>query len=357
MILLFTVAATPCLADYDEAAALEAAIKNINFTVPTANDGMLVTAMRMAGKLQPNDELANAYILAVNDALARGSYVNTTEAVLGVTAAGMDASALQNGALLTALETESASITNPVLLADTLLALACGGYSLPSGTTTQVLVDRLRSVQNPDSGFGEGGVSNMTATAKALAALAYYKEFEGVQDSINNGGGYMVVSQAEVGNFPAEKGDTVTVTALAIIGLSVNGFDAARLTQEGGDAVEYLCKAQSPDGGFGTFVGAGTDRATTTTAAIALAAHRELAVSAFNFSKNLSTQLPEKTESAQPTPPPTENVDNSEPSVPEEDAPLLPFGIEQIILVFVIIAILGAAVPIIIIKLTHRRRR
>lgn len=328
---------------------------------PSVTDGLVIAAMIDTKSAVAGDDMCNAYLLAVNQALQTGSpTLYTSDTVIGVSAAGMSAAALCDGILIKNLASECAATNSTVLLADNLLALAAGKYEFfaDSPITVEQAVNKLLANQNEDGGFGEGGVSSMNKTARALMAMAYYRDYPGVTDAVNNAGGYLVQRQKDNGSFMAEQGDEVLLCALAITGLSMNGFDASSLTLEGPDAVAYLTSAQNPDGGFGAYVGAGSDKNVTVTAVLALVAHRQRSTMTYDFSENLTTQLPSPPQEEQPA---QSDAASSQQEQPQSQPSASPagerktIGIGTVVAVFAVTGAVGAGVAIMLTRLVNSR--
>ncbi len=351
---------TQIFAAFDPSATISKSAELLNSYQPTANDGLLIACLRMTGQLQPLDKKSVEYIYAVQENLDKKTFVSDSEAILGLTAAGISADVLNDGIFLTSLAKELSSTTSPTRLSLGLIALRSGEYNLPAnGVQPNQVLERLMSLQNEDGGFGNDAISNVNDTGYALAALSFYREYPTATDRVYNAATYLVNNLNENGSFPSDKGETVHSTALAILGLSLNGFDASQLMVESPNCIAYLANAQSYDGGFPPFVGGGADKSISIISTIALQSYTVCSTSVFDFSSNLSTQMPEKIE---PTPQPeepevlpqTEQPEN--PEIEEQDQPFL-FDLKVILLIFVLFALIGAGIPIFIIILSKKLRK
>lgn len=189
--------------------------------------------------------------------------------------------------------------------------------------------------------------------------LAYYRDLPGVTDAVNNGGGYLVQRQKENGSFMAEQNDEVLLCAYAITGLSMNGFDASSLTMEGPDAVAYLTSAQNPDGGFGTYIGAGSDKNVTVTAILAMVAHKQRSTMTYDFSEGLTNELPSvptPEEPSQPEASQSQAQQGQEQNQTPQNGERKTISIGTVVAVFIVIGALGAAIAIGLTRLANAKR-
>jgi energy-coupling factor transport system substrate-specific component len=107
----------------------------------------------------------------------------------------------------------------------------------------------LRSVQNPDGGWGfaRGSASDPDSTGAALQALA---AAGGSGEAIANGVGWLRRSQAPGGGFAVAGGSpNAQSTALAVQGLIATGVSPSSV-QSGGSPLDYLASVRAPDGHF-----------------------------------------------------------------------------------------------------------
>ena len=310
IILIITFIAFPVKADTIELSPTDKAIMYLDEFVPGENDGLRILAYRMAGKLEPLDEMATDYLLKLDDALASGRDIYAPYAVLGVTAAGMNVNNMQDGILLDRIAQLCNESYNPEILAECLFALSSNKYTLPNGSVSiETIIIKILGQQNPDGSFGAEGTEQMYITAKVVQALAYHRNVAGVQGAIDNAGGYMVNNQAQNASYPSKQGDVVSATTNSIIALELNGHDTTRLN--GRNAINFLYQAQNSNGGFGSYVGAASDDLNTTYSIIALQTHQIRNTSAFNFTENLSKELPKPIEKPESTPEPSSETETS----------------------------------------------
>ena len=350
MLVLASVLTTPLLAAAED---LEKAGGYIQLSPPNATEGMLMTALIMSGAAQPLDAISTNYILEVDNAVSQGVNIYEPDAIIGLSAAGMNASNVQNGKLLADLAQDCLTTNNPDLLADTLLALASGGYSFPSGSiSVETMLARLMSTQKGNGSFGLEDQGNMLTTAKALTSLAYYKKYDGVQQAVANGGGFMVQNQTETSVFPSDTGNNVASTAACITALSLNGHDTSVL--EGKNAIKYLLSAQNSNGGFGSHIGASSDEENSILGTIALYSHTVINTSIFDFSDNLATTLPQPVVTTEPEvePTPEQTPEPTTEETTEETSEKLEVSTVFMVLGFCVV--IGASIPIIIIKVIKR---
>ena len=171
----------------------------------------------------------------------------------------------------------------------TLIALNSNNYKIPKAvdgaeqTTRDKLIACIRSAQLDDGGWsagsGETGVSDSSATAVALQALApYYNTNSKARPTVNKGLEFLSLQQDKKGRFLSDGTASAKACAQVIIALTSLGIDPekdSRFIKNGKSAIDGLLSFYDNNGGFaGIADGAESDPAATETAYAALTAYK-----------------------------------------------------------------------------------
>lgn len=171
----------------------------------------------------------------------------------------------------------------------TLIALNSNNYEIPKAvggaeqTTRDKLIDCIRSAQLDDGGWsvgsGESGVSDPSATAVALQALApYYNTNSKARPTVNKGLEFLSLQQDEKGRFLSDGTASAKACAQVIIALTSLGIDPEkdnRFIKNGKSAIDGLLSFYDNNGGFtSTADSTESDPAATETAYVALTAYK-----------------------------------------------------------------------------------
>ena len=171
----------------------------------------------------------------------------------------------------------------------TLIALNSNNYKIPKAvggaeqTTRDKLIACIRSAQLDDGGWsigsGETGVSDSSATAVALQALApYYNTNSKARPTVNRGLEFLSLQQDEKGRFLSDGTASAKACAQVIIALTSLGIDPekdSRFIKNGKSAIDGLLSFYDNNGGFAdTEDSTEADTAATETAYAALTAYK-----------------------------------------------------------------------------------
>lgn len=171
----------------------------------------------------------------------------------------------------------------------TLIALNSNNYKIPKAvggaeqTTRDKLIACIRSAQLDDGGWsigsGETGISDSSATAVALQALApYYNTNSKARPTVNRGLEFLSLQQDEKGRFLSDGTASAKACAQVIIALTSLGIDPekdSRFIKNGKSAIDGLLSFYDNNGGFAdTEDSTEADTAATETAYAALTAYK-----------------------------------------------------------------------------------
>lgn len=200
-----------------------------------------VIGLRRAGLL--TDEMARSYKAAAEDyvrqsgspRLHRAKSTDTSRTILGLTAAGYDATAVAGIDLTAGLSDMSylriQGLNGPIWA---LIALDCGGYAIPQAaegeeqTTREGLVSEILSAQCPDGGWTLlGEASDVDMTAMALTSLSPYLENRDVQAAVERALTCLSRVQQDNGGFMSWGTVNSESCAQVIVALTSLGIDPA----------------------------------------------------------------------------------------------------------------------------------
>lgn len=171
----------------------------------------------------------------------------------------------------------------------TLIALNSNNYKIPKAaggaeqTTRDKLIAYIRSAQLDDGGWsagsGETGVSDSSATAVALQALApYYNTNSKARPTVNRGLEFLSLQQDKKGRFLSDGTASAKACAQVIIALTSLGIDPekdSRFIKNGKSAIDGLLSFYDNNGGFADTANCTeSDTAATETAYAALTAYK-----------------------------------------------------------------------------------
>lgn len=226
-----------------------------------------VIGLSRAGLL--SDEAAQSYAQAAEDyvkqadsgRLDRAKSTENSRTILGLTAAGYDASNVAGVNLTSGLSDMNylriQGLNGPIWA---LIALDCHGYDIPQcaeggeQATREGLVTEIRASQCSDGGWTlAGDTADVDMTAMALTALAAYKEDTEVKAAVDAALAYLSDAQQEDGGFMSWGTANSESCAQVIVALTALGIDPAadaRFTKAGGTAIDALCAFFCEGGGF-----------------------------------------------------------------------------------------------------------
>ena len=226
-----------------------------------------VIGLRRAGLL--TDEMARSYKAAAEDyvrqagspRLHRAKSTDTSRTILGLTAAGYDATAVAGIDLTAGLSDMSylriQGLNGPIWA---LIALDCGGYAIPQAaegeeqTTREGLVSEILSAQCPDGGWTLlGEASDVDMTAMALTSLSPYLENRDVQAAVERALTCLSRVQQDNGGFMSWGTVNSESCAQVIVALTSLGIDPAadsRFIKNGASPLDGLCAFACVGGGF-----------------------------------------------------------------------------------------------------------
>ena len=226
-----------------------------------------VIGLRRAGLL--TDEMARSYKAAAEDyvrqagspRLHRTKSTDTSRTILGLTAAGYDATAVAGIDLTAGLSDMSylriQGLNGPIWA---LIALDCGGYAIPQAaegeeqTTREGLVSEILSAQCPDGGWTLlGEASDVDMTAMALTSLSPYLENRDVQAAVERALTCLSRVQQDNGGFMSWGTVNSESCAQVIVALTSLGIDPAadsRFIKNGASPLDGLCAFACAGGGF-----------------------------------------------------------------------------------------------------------
>lgn len=226
-----------------------------------------VIGLSRAGLL--SDEAAQSYEITTEDyvkqadsgRLDRSKSTENSRTILGLTAAGYDASNVAGVDLTSGLSDMNylriQGLNGPIWA---LIALDCHSYDIPQcaeggeQTTREGLVAEILTSQCSDGGWTlAGDTADVDMTAMALTALAPYKDDVEVKAAVDAALAYLSDAQQEDGGFMSWGTANSESCAQVIVALTALGIDPAadaRFTKAGGTAIDALCAFACEGGGF-----------------------------------------------------------------------------------------------------------
>ena len=154
-----------------------------------------------------------------------------------------------------------------------LIALDSASFEVPDNAlwTRDKLAAHLLERQNPDGGWAwdESKTSDIDTTGMILAALAPYKDKEGIKEKIDLALNYLSAQ------YQNAKIDNSSTAAQVVIALSALGVDAniTPFAKDNSSLIQFLLTFQNSDGGFDYLGGDESDEFSTQFGVQALAAY------------------------------------------------------------------------------------
>lgn len=226
-----------------------------------------VIGLSRAGLL--SDKAAQSYEITAEDyvkqadsgRLDRSKSTENSRTILGLTAAGYDASNVAGVDLTSGLSDMNylriQGLNGPIWA---LIALDCHSYDIPQcaeggeQTTREGLVAEILSAQCADGGWTlMGDVSDVDMTAMALTALASYQEETDVKAAVDAALTYLSDAQQADGGFMSWGESNSESCAQVIVALTALGIDPAsdeRFLKDGASPLDGLCAFACEGGGF-----------------------------------------------------------------------------------------------------------
>lgn len=252
---------------------LGALMENIAASYAGTTDPWQVMDLAAAGRLTDAERAAfvPAAIAEMEDPDPSGQMTVFQRSIIGLSAAGADATALPNGDSTYDAVSKMATVTagSPInLLAFTLLAYESGDYDVPAGASLPqaALVRAILDAQLPDGGFSFGGsTADADMTAMVIAALATQADDNAeAKNAMNRALTALKGLQNDDGGFGASGKGTIAdtnanSTAMAVIALAACGIDpdAEWATESGATPLSALLTQATGD--RAGFVYGGTD--------------------------------------------------------------------------------------------------
>ncbi len=308
------------------------------------SDDFAAVAVKAAGESVPKSYIDDVTERILN---SDGTFRNVTEyekIVLGLTAAGVDATNVAGYNLIEKIysnERMTIQGNNGVIYA--LLAFDSGNYEVPSNAewTREKLVNYLLEQQLGDGSwslFGPNG--SVDITGMAMSALAPYRDQEKVQSAIDQAVNWISSVQDSNGGFSDEDngGDASETTAQVIIGLASVGIDPtdsrfvkqpevniasadSEATAAGINLLQHLLSFKQDNGGFSHIKGQEPNYMATIQGLLALSAYHNFltkkgSIYQFNDPEVVvepnQPEEPETTDQEQPTEEKTKNTDTTD---------------------------------------------
>lgn len=217
----------------------------------------------------------SARVKAADGILSARKYTEYSVAVIGVTAAGGDASRVAGYDLTSPLGDFDAvtrqGLNGPVFA---LIALDRGGYKSDMRTE---YVDYILSRELPDGGWAfSGNDPDPDMTAMALRSLAPYLDSEDVSDAADRALARLSALQLPNGGYRSFGKENSESSAQVVIALAALGIapDDARFVKNGSSALDALLAYAGSDGSFRHTPDGDADMIATTQAFAALGAVR-----------------------------------------------------------------------------------
>ena len=198
---------------------------------------------------------------AVSGRLDRAKSTENSRTILGLTAAGYNATAVAGVDLTSGLSDMNylriQGLNGPIWA---LIALDCHGYDIPQcaeggeQTTRAGLVAEILTSQCSDGGWTlAGDTADVDMSAMALTALAAYKEDDEVKAAVDAALVYLSDAQQEDGGFiswgePNSESCSQVIVALTALGIDPTSDE--RFIKEGGTVLDALCAFACEGGGF-----------------------------------------------------------------------------------------------------------
>ena len=240
-------------------AALQQTAQYCLEAVPSPGEGAHWLVMALAtGETEPPVGYLDAYCEAMAKVLAESGgvlsankYTEYSRTILGVTAAGHDATDVGGYDLIAYVNdydaTKRQGLNGPVYA---LLALDCGDYASES---REAYVEYILSRQLSDGGWVfNGKASDADMTAMVLQALAGYTDRADVAKAVEQGVERLSALQAEDGSYASFGVTGCESTAQVILALCELGIplDDPRFVKGGNTLLDDLLAYQNPDGSF-----------------------------------------------------------------------------------------------------------
>lgn len=226
-----------------------------------------VIGLSRAGLL--SDKAAQSYEITAEDyvkqadsgRLDRSKSTENSRTILGLTAAGYDASNVAGVDLTSGLSDMNylriQGLNGPIWA---LIALDCHSYDIPQcaeggeQTTREGLVAEILTSQCSDGGWTlAGDTADVDMTAMALTALAPYKDDAEVKAAVDAALTYLSDAQQADGGFMSWGAANSESCAQVIVALTALGIDPTsdeRFIKEGGTVLDALCAFACEGGGF-----------------------------------------------------------------------------------------------------------
>ncbi|MDL2293651.1 hypothetical protein LJC60_03370 [Ruminococcaceae bacterium OttesenSCG-928-D13] len=221
---------------------------------PALGDELVLFALLRSGQATADEAMVEGYVTARLEALAEaedtGKQTRRESAwqMLALSAAGVnvniDAPVLVNH--FSDMEALNAEGTDAMRLA--LLVFGPAGVTPPEGFDAVLLAQHLAGARNLDGGYGAEGVSDPVNTARALQALAFYRNDDAVEDGVAAARAWLRQNQAPYGGFEMEGSPSGTATAESVIALRC--LTETVLQQGAPDPADLLRVFQNEVGAF-----------------------------------------------------------------------------------------------------------
>ncbi|MRG85770.1 DUF4430 domain-containing protein [Salinibacillus xinjiangensis] len=276
------------------------------------------------GLANTNQEVPASYVKSVKQKVKEldgnfGNIFDLEKVIIGLSAAGKDASSIEGQNLLDKLVNHT-QLENPTvnMLIYALLAIDSGQYTVPDTFRNQ-LVQTILEYELEGGGWAFfGNEPTADITGMALSALAPYRDQENVKGAINRAIDYLSTEQDETGGYGTEVngGDSSEAVSQVITGLSSVGVDPTGedFTKMEGNLVQHLFKFKKDDGGFSHLKDDESSSVMATyQALLALNAYQK-----FVNQDGLVYQFPIKKEEDKETENPEDGNDNQDPDNPED---------------------------------------
>ena len=246
--------------------------------------------------------------------------------IIGLSAAGTDATSIEGHNLIDSLVTHS-NLANPSINMNiyALLAVDSGQYETPEGFREQQVNEILAQELEQGGWSLFGSTPSPDITGMVLTALAPYRDQADVQAAIDRAVAYLSAAQDETGgyNVSSNGGDASESVSQVIVGLASVGVDPTGevFTKAGGNLVQHLLKFKNEDGGFSHLQAGNSGDMPTQQALLALTAYQSFVNgggSVYQFEVGNEVEQPGQPEQPEQ---PEQPGQPEKPEQPEQPAP------------------------------------
>lgn len=219
---------------------------------PKSGHELPLLALLRSGQATGKDALVQTYVDALLEKLAEGTGDEKLNRLawqaMVLAAAGVDVNARAPAIVEAFAEPETVSGAGAETVRLALLVFGPAGVQPPPTLDTAALARQLAGARNLDGGYGKEDVSDPASTARALQALAFYRNDGAVENGVMDGLDWLRRNQSDFGGFEIEGSPSAAATAEAAIALGCLGEE--RLDADTPPPAQAVLVFHNEDGAF-----------------------------------------------------------------------------------------------------------